>query len=166
MFNYNIKININNIYDLKKLALYISLLIDEPIYFYFKGCIGVGKSVFCKEIIFNILNYNNINNNINYIFNSSSFNIISEYKYKIYNLYHFDFYNIKNKLELFDLEIDNYFNRENICLVEWPDNFIKILPISDLFFYFYFINNKKRFIYIKSFSKLGNKILNLLNFSK
>ncbi len=157
MLLYNsLKINIYNINDINNLSFKFSLLIKNSIYLYFQGCIGVGKSYFCNNLIYNLLKSKNI------LINSPSFNIINEYKYKNIFIYHIDLYNIKNEYDFYNIEIYNYLNNKNICLIEWSDKYINLLPICDLCFYFYFINYKKRFIYIKSFTNLGNKILNLI----
>ncbi len=156
MLYYSLKINIYSIKDLNNLSFKFSLLIKNPIYLYFQGCIGVGKSFFCINLIYNLLKNKNI------LINSPSFNIINEYKYKNFFIYHFDLYNIKNKYDFYNLEIYDYLNNKNICLVEWSDKYIDLLPICDLYFYFYIINNNKRIVYIKSFTDLGNNILNLI----
>ncbi len=152
---YSLKFNIFNINDINKLSFRFSLLLKNPINLYFQGCIGVGKSSFCKNLIFNLLKNENI------LINSPSFNIINEYKYNKFFIYHIDFYNIKNKYDFYNIEIYKYFEN-NICLVEWSDKFISLLPICDICFNFYFIDFYKRFIYIKSFTSLGNEILRLI----
>ncbi len=155
MFLKSLKVDIYNINDIDNLSLKFSFFIRPQIYLYFQGCIGVGKSFFCRRLIFNLLKNKNI------LINSPSYNIINEYKYNKCFIYHMDFYNIKNKYDFYNIEIYKYFDN-NICLIEWSDKFINLLPICDLYFNFYFINLYKRFIYIKSFTDLGNKILNLI----
>ena len=52
---------------------------------------------------------------------SPTFSIVNEYKIKDDIVYHFDFYRIKDKEELFDLGLEEYFYSDCYCFVEWPE---------------------------------------------
>ncbi len=145
---------IRNINDIVSLANRFYPLIKKPVFLYFCGEIGVGKSFFCRLLIKNF--------GFNGFINSPSYTLINEYKCKNYLVYHFDLYRILSSNELFDIGIYDYFDRNNICLVEWADKFLNLLPSSDLCFYFYYLNKNKRIIFIKSFSNLGKNILNMI----
>ncbi len=83
------------------------------------GNLGSGKTIFVKGIC------NGLNAGQNPL--SPTFSIINEYIGK-YTIYHIDFYRIKDKEELYDIGYEDYFNDESICLIEWADMFIEILP--------------------------------------
>ena len=83
------------------------------------GDLGAGKTFFIKHILQNF----NVNNT-----NSPTFAIVNEYiGDKIF--YHFDFYRINKKNELYDIGIEDYFNDEqSIIFIEWGNLFPDILP--------------------------------------
>ncbi len=145
---------IKSIKDIIFLANRFCVLIKQPVYFYFCGDIGTGKSLFCRLLIKNL--------GFTGLVNSPTYTLVNEYKCKKYLVYHFDLYRILSSEELFNIDIYNYFDRNNICLVEWANKFLNLLPCCDLCFNFYFFNKYKRILCIKSFSHLGKNILNLV----
>jgi tRNA threonylcarbamoyladenosine biosynthesis protein TsaE len=102
----------------------LGLLNNEPeincLAFY--GEMGAGKTTIIKEIC-RILNVNDITS-------SPSFSLVNEYlTIDGRNIYHFDFYRINKKEEVFDLGYEEYFYSKNICLIEWPEKIGSLLPI-------------------------------------
>lgn len=85
-------------------------LINKPVYFYFCGDVGVGKSLFCRLLIKNL--------GFSGLINSPSYMLVNEYKCEKYLVYHLDLYRILSSEELFNINIYEYFNKSNICLVE------------------------------------------------
>ena len=57
-----------------------------------------------------------------------SFTIVNEYLFNCKKIYHYDFYRLKNKSELFEIGIDYYLDQPGIHFVEWPDDFLNYLP--------------------------------------
>jgi tRNA threonylcarbamoyladenosine biosynthesis protein TsaE len=47
-------------------------------------------------------------------------------------LYHFDFYRFTEPKDLEEAGFREYFSQETVCLVEWPENAIDLLPRADL----------------------------------
>ena len=60
---------------------------------------------------------------------SPTFTLINEYKGKL-PIYHFDFYRINSETELVDLGIEEYFYGQGVCLIEWPEIVINMLPAN------------------------------------
>ncbi len=156
--NRKVKIYIKNINDTVYLAKRFSYFLKKyhSLFLYFDGGLGVGKSFFCKYLI-KFLGFDG------YI-TSPSFTIVNKYQCKYFDIFHFDFYRINSLHDLYDIDLHEYFNYENLFLIEWSENVIDFLPISDLHFFFSLYGVSKRIILIKSFTDLGNKILNLLGF--
>jgi tRNA threonylcarbamoyladenosine biosynthesis protein TsaE len=48
------------------------------------------------------------------------------------NLYHFDFYRFNQAEEYLDAGLDEYFDGNGVCLVEWPERASPYLPACDL----------------------------------
>ncbi len=147
-----VKIDIKNKHILSKIANLISYLVFKPIYIYIYGPVGIGKSYFCKKLI-NSFGYKGF-------VNSPSYSLVNKYKCRLYFLYHFDFYRINCCNQLFNyFDIEDYFDRTNICLVEWPKCEDIFLPLPDLKIFFIYDKNFNRSINIEYFSGIGKNIL-------
>ncbi len=89
----------------------------------FYGKMGVGKTTLIKEIVKQLGSEDNVS--------SPTFSLVNEYySEKNGNIYHFDFYRIKNEEEAFDIGIEEYFYSDNWCLIEWPDKVKNLLPLE------------------------------------
>ena len=93
--------------------------------FAFYGELGAGKTTFikalCKEA------------GVTDIVSSPSFALVYEYQRENgENIYHFDFFRIKNQSELFDLGYEDYIYSGNICFIEWPEMAENLLPDETL----------------------------------
>lgn len=87
----------------------------------FFGAMGVGKTTFIKAICETL--------GTNDIVNSPTFSIVNEYDYDTdKKIYHFDFYRLKNAEEAFDFGIEEYWNSNNFCFMEWSEKIAPILP--------------------------------------
>ena len=59
---------------------------------------------------------------------SPTFTIINEYPASFGSVVHIDLYRIASRAEIAELGIEEYFNTECICLIEWPDTVLEFLP--------------------------------------
>lgn len=59
---------------------------------------------------------------------SPTFSIVNQYKAKAHDIYHFDFYRLKNQTEALDLGYEEYFYSGAYCFVEWPEKIPDLLP--------------------------------------
>lgn len=108
---------INNLEDTKKLAEEIANKINTGEVITLKGTLGAGKTFFTNCFI----NYLMKKNNLKEVeVASPTFNIVKEYQLNDYSIYHFDLYRLKNKNELYELDIENCFEN-GITLIEWPE---------------------------------------------
>ena len=114
-----------------------------------RGELGVGKTTFSRFIIKNLHLINN--HKEPKLINSPTYPILLTYDLNSYEIYHYDFYRIKNYEELEELNI--FENLKNsITLIEWPE----LLIDSSFKKKYYLINidlhsENKRFINIKYF---------------
>jgi len=89
--------------------------------FAFYGEMGAGKTTFIKALCKSLGSKDNIT--------SPTFAIINEYDTpKSGQIYHFDFYRIKNIEEAMDIGIDDYLNSGDYCFIEWPEKIEELLP--------------------------------------
>ena len=108
---------INNLEDTKKLAEEIADKINVGEVITLKGTLGAGKTFFTNCFINYLMKKNNLKE-VEVV--SPTFNIVKEYPLNDYSIYHFDLYRLKNKNELYELDIENCFEN-GITLIEWPE---------------------------------------------
>ena len=99
------------------------------------GDLGAGKTFFVKAALSSI-GISNVN--------SPSFAIVNEYT-NHFHIYHFDFYRLKNSIELFDIGWQDYLNdEESIIFIEWGNQFPSMLPSARIEINVKVINNSER----------------------
>ena len=60
---------------------------------------------------------------------SPSFTLVNEYKRPDNTpVYHFDFYRIRKISEVLDFGIEEYFDSDSPCFMEWPELIEQLLP--------------------------------------
>ena len=134
----------NKNYSLKDLSLVASELIssvnNKTLLFY--GNMGVGKTTLIKELCKQLKVLDNIS--------SPTFSLVNQYKTKDNkNVYHFDFYRIEHEEEALDMGIEEYFETNNWCLVEWPENIKNLLPLDAVQIHLSMLENGERNIQLK-----------------
>ncbi len=87
----------------------------------FYGPMGAGKTTLIKALCSAL----NVKEDV---VNSPTFSIVNEYKAAEDTIFHFDFYRIKNVQEALDFGIYDYFDSGNLCLMEWAEKIVEILP--------------------------------------
>ena len=89
----------------------------------FYGDMGVGKTTLIKEIVKQL--------GVDDIVSSPTFSLVNEYlSLKGETIYHFDFYRITDEEEALDMGVEEYFDSNNWCFVEWPENIKNLLPLN------------------------------------
>ena len=61
---------------------------------------------------------------------SPTFSIVNEYKVTEDTVYHFDFYRINNEEEAYNIGVEDYFDSDAWCLIEWPSVIQNLLPLD------------------------------------
>jgi len=88
--------------------------------FLFYGHMGAGKTTFVKALCEQLGVAENVT--------SPTFSIVNEYTGTDAQVYHFDFYRLKDQSEALDMGYEEYFYSGNYCLVEWPEKIPDLLP--------------------------------------
>lgn len=94
--------------------------IGESRVFAFHGGMGAGKTTFIKAICEQL--------GVKEVVTSPTFAIVNEYDSNSGPIYHFDFYRIKNLVEVMDLGFEDYAYSGHLCLMEWPELIEDLLP--------------------------------------
>jgi len=89
------------------------------------GAMGSGKTTLIKELA-NQLGVKDVTS-------SPTFSLVNEYHTQEGELlFHFDFYRIEKEEEAYDMGIEEYFDRNAWCFVEWPENVENLLPLESV----------------------------------
>lgn len=83
------------------------------------GDLGTGKTVFAQGFAAGL--------GVAGPVNSPTFTIVQEYEGRL-PLYHFDVYRIEDPEEMEEIGYGEYFYGGGVCLVEWPEQILPLLP--------------------------------------
>ena len=136
-----------NLSELDAFAKELSLNVKVSDFYLLDGELGTGKTTFARSFINSIFDNNKIERPDN--IKSPSFPIMINYPINNFEICHYDFYRIKNKTDLMEI---NFFenSKNNISIIEWPNIFINNFNIIKYYLIqFKFIDLKKRLIKIK-----------------
>jgi tRNA threonylcarbamoyladenosine biosynthesis protein TsaE len=89
------------------------------------GELGTGKTIFSKGFAKGLC----INENVS----SPTFTLINEYIGGTIPLYHFDIYRINNISEMEETGYEDYFYGNGVCLVEWANLILDLIPNEAIF---------------------------------
>ena len=92
---------------------------DERI-FLLRGAMGAGKTTFMQAIAKELQSKDTVS--------SPTFAIVNQYETMKGNIYHFDFYRIKNLKEAIDMGFEEYLYSGDYCFIEWAENVEELLP--------------------------------------
>ena len=106
------------------------------------GELGSGKTCFTAGLA------RGLEVNEEYQITSPTFTLINEYPAR-YRLYHFDVYRLKGYSDFEDLGYEEYFCANGVCVIEWAEKIVQILPADAFFISFEYVDENKRKIVIK-----------------
>jgi ATPase, YjeE family len=84
------------------------------------GDLGTGKTTLTKYIAKGL--------GIDEVITSPTFTIVREYRSGRLPLFHFDVYRIEDPEEMFEIGYEDYFFGSGVCVVEWADQIMELLP--------------------------------------
>lgn len=116
-------IHIRSAEDIRPAAKeFLELMGDETVYT-FTGEMGAGKTTFISALC-EALGVSPEEAN------SPSFAIANEYRSETTAelIYHFDLYRLDSLEEVMDIGFEDYLDSGALCLIEWPDKVLDILP--------------------------------------
>lgn len=108
----------------------------------FRGDLGAGKTFLCRQIIKELCGQET-----NVI--SPTFNLLQIYEKDDYSICHYDLYRLKDQRDIYELGFEDALN-SNICLIEWPELIMNILPKNIIVIDIEIIDQNKRRVFIKN----------------
>ena len=116
-----IKLNAFALEELPQIAKELLSAIGNHKIITFYGEMGVGKTTLIKQLCKTLKVTDTIQ--------SPTFSIVNEYLTEDnQQIYHFDFYRIKEEEEALDFGVEEYFYSGNYCFIEWPEKIPNLIP--------------------------------------
>lgn len=110
--------------DTLALGKKLSVILQPDLIIFLNGNLGAGKTTLVRGILHG-LGYQDV-------VKSPTYNLVEIYKISKLYLYHFDFYRFNDPNEWEEAGFRDYFNANSICLIEWPEKAVGLLPTADL----------------------------------
>jgi tRNA threonylcarbamoyladenosine biosynthesis protein TsaE len=95
---------------------------------------------------------------------SPTYTLVEAYEVSSLNFYHFDFYRLRDASEWLSSGFRDYFNRDSVCVVEWPERAGAALPPPDVQIRLEHAGDARR-AHLQAFTPAGDVWLSSVHFS-
>lgn len=153
-------IYLHNKIDTILLGTALSKILLPGLIIFLQGNLGTGKTELTRALL-NAAGY------VGYV-KSPTYTLAESYVIKLagcaITVIHFDFYRLLNSEEFFETGFREYFNKTNICIIEWPEKGESVLPIPDINITFVAVGHG-RDVKLRALSVTGRQCLARLKFT-
>ncbi|MFT5820856.1 MAG: tRNA threonylcarbamoyladenosine biosynthesis protein TsaE [Crocinitomix sp.] len=112
---------LSSLEDINKVAPEFIAALGDHKMVAFHGEMGAGKTTFINGL----LGLMSIEDHVS----SPTFSIVNEYFSKEFGkVYHFDFYRIEDEMEALDIGVEEIFDENAYCFIEWPEKIDNLIP--------------------------------------
>jgi tRNA threonylcarbamoyladenosine biosynthesis protein TsaE len=130
----SLKLNSHSPEQTQLLGSYLGELARKADVFLLTGELGTGKTCLVQGIARGL-------DVKEYAF-SPSFVILREYHGRL-PLYHIDFYRLDHIEEIADLGLEEYFYGDGVCVIEWAEKGLQVLPRDNLLITIHYISDSE-----------------------
>jgi len=102
----------------------LAAVLTPGLVIYLRGDLGAGKTTLVRGLLRALGHTGPVK--------SPTYALVELYVISGYILYHFDFYRFNQPEEWLEAGLEEHFNRQSVCLVEWPEKAGGLLPPADL----------------------------------
>jgi tRNA threonylcarbamoyladenosine biosynthesis protein TsaE len=107
-----------------KLGAHLAGFLSPGLTIFLIGDLGAGKTTLVRGLLRGLGFEGRVK--------SPTYTLVESYSISSLYLYHFDLYRFKHEQEWLDAGFNELFNESNICLVEWPERAMNLLPKADV----------------------------------
>lgn len=102
----------------------LSSVLHADLIIYLHGELGAGKTTLVRGILRGLGYTDKVK--------SPTYTLVEVYNTVNFPLYHFDLYRFKNPMEWEESGFSEHCNAHSLCLIEWPEQALPLLPPPDL----------------------------------
>lgn len=138
--------SVNSIDSLKDIVIDLLELLNDHQVVVLEGQMGAGKTTFVQQVLKAM--------GIEELDGSPTYSLINQYESPFYGtVYHLDLFRLNSLEEIFDIGIEELLDQKCICLIEWPEKMIELLPDNTIWVYLRVEEDFSRTITIKNDNK-------------
>jgi tRNA threonylcarbamoyladenosine biosynthesis protein TsaE len=108
----------------ERLGECLAAAIQPGLVIHLEGDLGAGKTTLVRALLRALGHTGPVK--------SPTYSLVEVYVVSRLYLYHFDFYRFLSPEEFVDAGLDEYFRKDSVCLVEWPEKAAGYVPSADV----------------------------------